>query len=63
MAGRNTNYAIGGINAANTSVQKKLTEESKRAINWLISKGTDLTEVSFKNMGVETKINNRFHGK
>ena len=26
---------------------KKLTEESKYAIDWLISKGTDLTEVSF----------------
>lgn len=76
MVGGNTNYATGGINAADTSVQKKLgiedsaelyyndtmkggknlnnptllkklTEESKHAIDWLISKGTDLTEVSF----------------
>ena len=76
MLGGNTNYATGGINAANTSLQKKLgiedseelfyndtmkggknknnpellkkmTEESKYIIDWLISKGTDLTEVSF----------------
>lgn len=47
MVGGNTNYATGGINAADTSIQKKLTEESKYAIDWLISKGTDLTEVSF----------------
>lgn len=76
MLGGNTNYATGGINAANTSLQKKLgiedseelfyndtmkggknknnpellkkmTEESKHIIDWLISKGTDLTEVSF----------------
>ena len=76
MVGGNTNYATGGINAADTSVQKKLgiedsaelyyndtmkggknlndvslvkklTQESKYAIDWLISKGTDLTEVSF----------------
>ncbi|MGL5624496.1 FAD-dependent oxidoreductase, partial [Cetobacterium sp.] len=75
MVGGNTNYATGGINAADTSVQKKLgiedsaelyyndtmkggknlndvslvkklTQESKYAIDWLISKGTDLTEVS-----------------
>ncbi|MBC2857338.1 flavocytochrome c [Cetobacterium sp. 2A] len=76
MVGGNTNYATGGINAANTDLQKKLgiedseelfyqdtmkggknlnnkslvkkmTDESKNAVSWLIEKGTDLTEVSF----------------
>ena len=76
MVGGNTNYATGGINAADTKIQKqlgiedsaelyyadtmkggknlnnptllkKLTEESKNIIDWLIAKGTDLTEVSF----------------
>lgn len=76
MVGGNTNYATGGINAANTDLQKqlgiedsaqlyyedtmkggknlnnpslvkKMTEESKNIINWLIAKGADITEVSF----------------
>lgn len=76
MVGGNTNYATGGINAADTKLQKqlgiedsaelyyadtmkggknlnnplllkKLTTESKNIIDWLIAKGTDLTEVSY----------------
>ena len=45
MVGGNT--MKGGKNLNNPSLLKKLTEESKYAIDWLISKGTDLTEVSF----------------